>query len=320
MLGRRHYRVKVLQALYAFIQGGEPRMEIAEKNLMKSIEMVYQLFSLQFSFLFELMHFYEFRMEESRNKFYPTADELNPSYKLLQNRILKILQENEPLKKRIEHWSISWTEEQEMVRITYMRLKASKDLQSYLNSGENSIEEDRSFLVKLFRKNVANNQDLRSFCESKSIHWQDDFDVVSGYAIKAIMILPKTFSNKEDIVSLFIKENEDEAAEDDKFISQLFRTTIMHSEEYGKLIGSRSKNWEVERIALTDMIILKMALAELLHFQEIPVKVTLNEYIEISKHFSTQKSKQFINGILDKLVADLKDQDLIKKSGRGLIQ
>ncbi len=320
MLGRRHYRIKVLQALYAYFQGGETRLEIAEKNLMKSIEMVYQLFGLQFSFLFELMHFYEYRMEESKNKFYPTADELNPSLKLLQNRLLKILMENEPLKKQIERYSISWTEEQDMVRKTSMKLKASKDLQTYFNSGENSFEDDRNYLIRIFRKNVANNSDLRSFCEERSIHWHDDFDIISGYAIKALMIIPENFSPKSDIIDLFTKDNEDEAAESNEFISSLFRKTIMHSEEFEKLISSRSKNWELERIALTDVIILKMALAEVLYFKQIPVKVSLNEYIEISKHFSTQKSKQFINGILDKLVADLREQDLVKKSGRGLIQ
>lgn len=320
MLGRRHYRVKVLQALYAFFQGGEPRIEIAEKNLFKSIEMVYQLFSLQFSFLFELLHFYEYRMEESKNKFYPTADEINPNLKLLQNRLLKILRENEPLAKQIERYSISWTEEQEMIRKTYMRLRGAKDLQIYLNSGENSFEDDRNYLIKFFRKNVANNADLRSFCEERSIHWHDDFDVASGYAIKALMIIPGNFSSRDDIIRLFIKDNEDEAAESDEFISQLFRKTILHSEEFETMISSRSKNWELERIALTDVIILKMALAEVLHFQQIPVKVSLNEYIEISKHFSTQKSKQFINGILDKVVADLKEKNLVKKTGRGLIQ
>ncbi|MCX6284570.1 MAG: transcription antitermination factor NusB [Bacteroidetes bacterium] len=320
MLGRRHYRVKVLQALYAYFQGGESRIEIAEKNLLKSIEMVYQLFSLQFSFLFELIHFYEYRMEESKNKFYPTADELNPSKKLMQNRVLKMLAGNVPLKKQIEGYSISWTEEQDLVRKTYMKLKVSKDLQSYLISGETTFEEDRSFLIKLFRKNVANNADLRSFCEERSIHWHDDFDVASGFAIKAMMIMPGNFMDKEDIVSLFTKDNEDEAAESNEFITKLFSLTIIHSEEFEKLISSRSKNWELERIALTDIIILKMALAEVLYFPVIPVKVSLNEYIEISKHFSTQKSKQFINGILDKLVADLTEQDSIKKSGRGLIQ
>ncbi|MEI8006561.1 MAG: transcription antitermination factor NusB [Bacteroidota bacterium] len=320
MLGRRHYRVKVLQALYAFFQGGEPKMELAEKNLHKSIEMVYQLFSMQFSFLFELIHHYEYRMAESKTKFYPTADELNPSLKLLQNRLLKLLLENEPMAKHIERYSISWTEEQEMVRKSGMKLKASKDLHTYLKSGESSFEDDRNYLVKLFRKYVANNADLRSLCEERSIHWHDDFEIVASYAIKALMIIPEDFSFKSDIISLFTKDNEDEAAESKEFISQLFRKTIIHSEEFEKMIGERSKNWELERIALTDIIILKMALAEVLYFQQIPVKVTLNEYIEISKSFSTQKSKQFINGILDKLVADLKDQGRLKKTGRGLIQ
>jgi len=319
MLGRRHYRVKALQALYAYFQGGETRIDIAEKNLLKSIAMVYQLFSLQLSFLFELMHFYEYRMEESRNKFLPTADELNPSQKLLQNRMLKMLQENVNLKKQIESWSISWTEDQDLLRKTYMKLKASKDLQVYLSSGEDSYEEDQVYLVKLFRKHVANNAELRSYCEEKSIHWQDDFDVVSGFAIKAMTMLPENFPSKESILSVFVKDKEDEVAEGEEFIAQLFCKTILHSDEYGKMISTRSQNWELERIALTDVIILKMALTELLHFPQIPVKVSMNEYIEISKHFSTQKSKQFINGILDKLVSDLKEKGLVNKSGRGLI-
>lgn len=320
MLGRRHYRVKVLQALYAYFQGGESRIETAEKNLLKSVDMVYQLFSLQFSFLFELVHFYGFRMEESKNKFYPTEAERNPSQKLLLNRLLKILQENEPLSKEIERYKFSWTEEQEMVRKAYMKLRSSKELLAYLESPEDSFEDDRSYLIKLYRKFIANNSDLRSFCEERSIHWHDDFDVAAGSAIKVLMMIPGDFRKNEELTSVFSKESEEEQAESVKFIRELFTKTILHSEEFGQMISSRSKNWELERIALTDIIILKMALTEVLFFQQIPVKVSLNEYIEISKHFSTQKSKQFINGILDKLVADLREQDRIKKTGRGLVQ
>jgi N utilization substance protein B len=320
MLGRRHFRVKVLQSLYAFFQGGEPRIQVAEKNLVRSVEMVYELFCLEFSFLFEVIHFYESRMEDAKNKFYPTDEELNPSTKLLQNRLLKILAENKHLEKEIRHFSISWTQEQEIVRKTVMKMKSSKDLLAYLNSGKDSFEEDRNTLIKLFRKHVANNADLYSFCEERNIHWHDDFDVASGFAIKALMIIPEDFPVTGQLYQLFSKDNEEEAAESEEFLVQLFNLTILNSMEFEKLIEVRTKNWEIDRIALTDIIILKMALAELLFFPQIPVKVTLNEYIEISKHFSTQKSKQFINGILDKLVTDLREQDRIKKTGRGLIQ
>ena len=295
-------------------------MDVAEKNLLKSVEMVYQLFCLEFSFLFELIHFYQYRMEEAKNKFYPTDEELNPNTKLLQNRLLQVLKENEHLQKEIRNYSISWTQEQEMVRKTVMKMKSSKDLLAYLNSGKNTFEEDRNILVKLFRKNVANNSDLHSFCEENSIHWHDDFEIASGFAIKALMIIPERFSPKDQLYHLFSRDNEDETAEGEEFLSQLFTQTIIHSPEFEKLIEERTRNWEIDRIALTDIIILKMALAELMYFEHIPVKVTLNEYIEISKHFSTQKSKQFINGILDKLVSDLRDQEMIKKTGRGLVQ
>ncbi len=319
MLGRRHYRIKVLQALYAYFQGGEARIEVAEKNLLHSLDKVYELYYLQLSFLLEVIHFYRFRMEESKTKFYPTPEEVNPSYKLSENRLLLQLQQNLDLAAQLGKYKISWTEEQEMVRKVYQKLKTSKDLDDYLNSGESSYHEDQVFLERLFRKFIAKSADLQYYFEERSIYWYDDFDVAAVFVLKSIKLMSESFGEKNSLTALFSKDQEDDPAEDRKFILDLFRKTIMNSEESDKLIDDRTRNWELDRIALTDILLIKMALTELTTFSQIPVKVTMNEYIEISKQFSSQKSKLFINGILDKLVLDLTEEKKIRKTGRGLM-
>jgi N utilization substance protein B len=319
MLGRRHYRIKVLQALYAYFQGGEARIEIAEKNLLNSLDKVYELYFLQISFLLEVIHFYRFRTEESKTKFYPTPEEVNPSYKLSENRLIMQLQQNVQLQDQMVKFRISWTEEQEMVRKVYQKLKAGKDLAEYLNSGVSSYREDQDFLEKLFRKYIAKSPDLQFYFEERNIFWDDDFEVTAVFVIKTIKLMTESFTENESLTGLLTKGQDVDEDEDRKFIRELFRKTIMNSEESDKLIDARTRNWELERIALTDILLIKMALTELTHFSQIPVKVTMNEYIEISKQFSSQKSKLFINGILDKLVSDLTEENKIKKTGRGLM-
>ena len=319
MLGRRHYRIKVLQALYAYFQGGEARIEIAEKHLLYSLDKVYELYFLQLSFLLEVIHFYRFRMEESKTKFYPTPEEVNPNYKLSENRLILQLQNNLDLNEKILNYKISWTTEQEMVRNVYQKLKTGKDLSEYLDSGVSSYEEDQNFLEKLFRKFIAKSPDFQFYCEERNLFWEDDFEVAAVFVLKTIKLMSESFGERDKLPELFTKGQEDDQDDDRKFILDLFRKTIMSSESSDKLIDERTRNWELERIALTDILLIKMALTELTNFSQIPVKVTMNEYIEISKQFSSQKSKLFINGILDKLVSDLTEAKKIKKTGRGLM-
>ena len=319
MLGRRHYRIKVLQALYAYFQGGEARIEAAERNLLNSLDKVYELYFLQLSFLLEVIHFYRFRMEESKTKFYPTPEEVNPSYKLSENRLIMQLQHNNQLTENQTKYKISWTEEQEMVRKIYQKLKASKDLAEYMGSGENSYREDQDFLEKLFRKFIAKSPDLQFYFEERNIFWDDDFEVAAVFVLKTIKLMSESFDDRDSLTALLTKGQEVDPDDDRKFIIDLFRKTIMSTEESDKLIDARTRNWELERIALTDILLIKMALTELTSFSQIPVKVTMNEYIEISKQFSSQKSKLFINGILDKLVSDLTEENKIRKTGRGLM-
>lgn len=309
----------MLQALYAYFQGGEARLDTAEKNLLLSINKITELYFLQLSFLLEVLHYYRFRSEEAKAKFVPTEDDLNPNLKLLNNKILIQLQENEELAGRIRQYKISWTEEQEMVRKVFLKIKGSKDHAEYLNSGKSSYEEDHDYLLRLFRKYIAKSGDLQFYCEERNLFWADDFEVAAIFVLKTLKILSEAFSPKDELLSLLRKDQDEDIADDRDFILELFRKTLLHTEEFDKRIETRTRNWELERIALTDIILIKMALTEFIYFPQIPIKVTMNEYIEISKQFSSVKSKLFINGILDKLVDDLTSEKIINKTGRGLM-
>ena len=319
MLGRRYYRIKVLQALYGYFQGADEKRERGEKELLKSIDKLYELYYLLFSFILEIHFFYGRRMEEAKHKFYPSEAEVNPNPKFLANQVIAMFAENKDLQKQFSRYKISWSEDQEMVRRMYQKIKDSKEHRDYLASGENSFREDRDFIYKILRKIIARSDEFRSWCEERYLHWYDDFDMGAALALKTLKLLPQKFSKSQSLSSLFEKEVEDDPAEDKVFIRNLYRKTIDKSSDYEKRISGKTKNWELERIALTDIILIKMAMTEFRYCPTIPVKVTLNEYIEISKYFSTPKSKLFINGILDKLVEELRAEDKVKKKGRGLI-
>ena len=319
MLGRRHFRIKVLQGLYAYFQGGEPMITKAEKNLLQSIDRVTELYFIQLSFFLEFIDFYEQRMEDAKHKFYPSEDELNPNAKLLSNRVVCMLRENKDLQSKIREYKISWTEDRDDILKVYKRIHESKEHKAYLSSEESSYQEDQQFVAKVLKKYILRSEELQHICESRSIHWVDDFEIAAIFLVKTIKLLPDDFPASASLVSLFTRDKETDPKEEHQFIIELFRKAITHSDEFETLIQTRLKNWELDRIALTDIILIKMALAEFLYFPSIPVKVTMNEYIELSKLFSSVKSKLFINGILDKLVADLTAEDRIKKVGRGLI-
>lgn len=319
MVGRRYYRIKVLLALYAWFQGGEHRIEVAEKNLLQSIDKFYELYFLLFSFLIEITDFYRRRTEDAKSKFLPSEEELNPNKKFLENRLLASILKNKDLQRQFNRYKFSWTEEQDMIRKVFLKMRNSKDLNDYLNSGNSSFKEDKEILYKLFRKFITRSSELQYYCEERSIHWNDDYDLAALFIQKTIQLIPEQFTEEATFTSLLNKEEDNDPSDEQRFILELFRKTIVHSEEFEQMIEGKTKNWELDRIALTDIILIKMALTELIDFPTIPIKVTLNEYIDISKNYSTPKSKLFINGILDKLVESLNADEKIIKRDRGLI-
>jgi len=314
MLNRRHLRIKVLQSLYAFYQSHKTDAYQGQKELLQSIERMYDLYLFLLLTLPELKNKGELRLEENKKKLLPSADDLNPNRKFVDNRIIESIENQSTLRAESENRKVNWlgAHEQEIFRKMYLHIRESEVYFEFMNNGNDDFEDDKAFAVQLFKKEVANFPPLYDYFEEKSIHWMDDIDLACSMVIKTL----KSFSETEDntILPLY-KEDDDEK----EFIIDLFRKTIEFDKENIKIIDELTKNWEVDRIAKMDVILMKMALTELQVCPSIPTKVTLNEYIEISKFYSTPKSNVFINGVLDKAVDKLKSLNKIQKIGRGLM-
>lgn len=315
MLNRRFIRIKVMQALYGFFQSDTHDLAKAEKELFKGIDKIYDLYIYQLSFLLELRHVAIVLMEEAKNKRLPTKDDLDPNLKFINNKFIAKLAENIHLQREMNNRKISWNNEFEFVKKVYNTIKAGDEFGKYMNVSDDSFKTDRDFMSEVFKEYVADYELINHIYEEKNLHWGDDIYIVNPMVVKTIESFKENAAPDFELIPLYKDEEEDE-----QFIKDLFCQTILKSDETEKLIGDKTQNWEVERIAMMDVLLMKMAITEILHFSNIPVKVTLNEFIEISKMYSTPKSKLFINGILDKLLIDFKAGNMLSKMGRGLME
>lgn len=313
MLNRRHLRVKVLQALYAYYQSTDADATVSEKELFKAVDRIYELYIYLLLTFEELQRQGERRLEEGKNKMRPTEEDLNPNRKFVDNKIIQILTDHEDLRQYSEELKVNWVgdEKQELFRKMYLEIREGETYFEYMNNDQSGFEEDKAFMVALFKTDIANFQHLYNYFEELSIHWLDDIDLACSMVLKTIKSFEEDGSNP--ILPLY-KDEEDER----KFIRELLRKTIVMDSENEVLIDELTSNWELDRIARMDIILMKMAITELQIFNNIPTKVTLNEYIEISKFYSTPKSNGFINGVLDKAISRLEGQGMIQKAGRGL--
>ncbi|NUM50378.1 MAG: transcription antitermination protein NusB [Flavobacteriales bacterium] len=314
MLSRRLQRIKVLQALYAFFQSDNTEIQKAENELFLSLNRVYELYIYFLLLPIDVVGVASQKIEDYKQKILPTKEDLNPNLKFVNNRLISAIANNIQLKTFAENKKISWQLYDEEIRKFFNLIKQSDEYQIYMNSENNSFEEDRKILIDLYKILLPQFELIFDKFQEKSIYWNlEDIDY-------ALMLCIKTFEACEketqqlNVMPIY-KDDEDDTA----FIKNLFRKTILHNTENEVYISDKTKNWEIERIALIDIILMKMAITELLYFSSVPIKVTLNEYIEISKLYSSPNSKVFINGILDKLVADFKSKKIINKQGRGLI-
>ncbi len=314
MLNRRHLRIKVLQALYAYYRSDGNDYSAGEKELFFGINKIYEMYIFYLLLFGELIAFAEFRIEENKKKKLPSAADLNPNMKFVNNQIFAFLSCNKKLKDASANHKINWVGEQDLVRKLYYQIVEDEVYQEFMETDTSSLEEDRAFALKIFKKVIANFDQVHNYFEEKSIYWNDDIDFTCSMVLKTI----KTFHEKTDMNSPILALYKDESDEKE-FARTLFRRSIMKDEANQEIIQKYSQNWEIERIALMDTLLMKIALTEAQEFETIPLKVTLNEYIDISKFYSTPKSNGFINGILDKAFNDLNESGDIKKVGRGLI-
>ena len=314
MLNRRHLRIKVLQILYAFFQSKENDVLKAQKELLLSVERMYDLYLYLLLTFSELKRAAETSNEIKKNKLRPNESDLKPNLKWVENKLVLKIEQTDALNKIANTRKINWSgaENQELFRKMFLQLKESETYFEFMGNSLNDFEEDKKFALALFKNEIVNSEFLHHFIEEKSIFWQDDIDLCCSMAIKTLKI-----STEDTPISLLplYKENDDEK----DFILNLCRDTITMNDQNEKLIEILAENWELDRIAKMDVLLLKLALTELQTCSNIPTKVTMNEYIEISKFYSTPKSNLFINGILDKAIVLLTKENKINKIGRGLM-
>lgn len=304
-----------MQALYAFFQSDNKDMAKGERELFVGIDKIYDLYIYQLAFLVELQHVANVLSEDAKNKKLPTSNDLNPNLKFIENKFITQLAENIHLKREMNNRRISWNNEFELVKKVFNNIKANEEYAKYMALNDNSYQTHADFAIEIFKENMADFELLNHFYEEKNLNWGDDIYLINPMIVKTIESFNENAQPDFALLPLYKDKEEDE-----QFIKDLFRQTILLEPQTKKLIADKTKNWEVERIAMMDVLLMKMALTEILHFPGIPVKVTLNEFIEISKIYSTPKSKVFINGILDKLLLDLKTEGKLNKMGRGLME
>jgi len=316
MINRRFLRIKALMQYYAHTQTENKTFVETEKQLLQSINKVYELFIYQLSFLMEIFYFAENMMQEAKNKHLPTEEEKNPNTRFVDNAIYRMIAENKNYKKLLGAYAINWKEDEEIIRRMYKEIRQSRPFQEYMVKPAD-FEQDKTYAVQLFKAWVTSSHILHNKYEEMNIHWYDDFYMANNLVIKFIQSITTDW-NEETAFPKLLGEDDAAKNEDLVFVKKLLSEATSKDAEIEKIISDFLTNWEPERIALLDMLIMKLAVVEFLYFPSIPVKATLNEYIEISKEYSTPKSKIFINGVLDKIIRDLKEKGKLNKSGRGL--
>lgn len=320
MLSRRFLRIKVLQAIYAFMQDGPESINTGERQLLISLDKLYELYIRQLSLLIEISDFARRRLEENKLKFLPTEEDLHPNTRFIDNRVINQLSNNRDYLKKCHSFKISWADEEELIRKLYNLLRESDFFAAYMDGPEPQYKEDKELVEKVFNSIFAESELLQSYFEERSIYWSDDFEISFIMIQKTIRGFQADNDEYTLLPSLLKDENDADGSEDLEFVKNLYRKTLIHSDEFNTIIADKAQNWELDRIALMDILLLKMAMTEFVDFPSIPVKVTLNEYIELAKSFSTPKSKIFINGILDKLIVEFKASGRLLKTGRGLME
>lgn len=319
MLYRRHLRIKALQALYSWFTGSTEDLPSGEKQLLQSVTKIYELFIWQLSFLTEVRKFAEVRMEENKQKFYPTDEDLNPRLNFINNKLLTALASNIDFQRKESAFKTNWGEQEEMVRKFYMLLRDQDFYHIYVQNEHVTLEDDKRFLIKVVDLLMGDFDLLKSFYEERSVHFTDGYDLVTILLIKFIDTFSHKFDNTTPLPDIYKTEN-GAREEDIQFLKKLYRYVITRDAEATEILKLKTNNWEYDRVPLMDLILLKMAMVELKEMDTVPVKVTLNEYIELAKYFSTKNSKTFVNGVLDRLIREFKEEGKIKKIGRGLIE
>ncbi|MFV0530871.1 MAG: transcription antitermination factor NusB [Flavobacteriales bacterium] len=313
MLGRRHLRSKVMQAMYAYECSGED-MLVVEKNMFSGIEKIFDLYVYSINFLLEVRNLADTKLEIRKKRRLASEEDLNPNKRFVNNPVLEYLSKNPQINEYTSKNSqLTWDETDEYVKQIYTAILDTDEYHRYMTKEKVSFEDHKRIILRIFKYTIAPNEKIGEWYEDQEITWFDDYQISNTMVYRTLEHITEQEKEHFKVYKVFKDE------EDEEFTKKLFRTTIHEKQRTGKIIAEKAKNWDIDRIAKVDYIILKLALTELLEFPNIPPKVTLNEYIELAKEYSTPKSRIFVNGILDSTLKEFSEKQKLIKSGRGLL-
>ena len=313
MFSRRLLRIKIMQGLYAFYKAGDKTIEFAEKELNVSLTRTYYLYHLLMLLIVDLSNHAQKKIEIAREKKIPSGQDLNPNKNFIENRLISQLENNEQLSQYLQSHSLNWIQTPELIKGLFLKLEESPTYSNYMAIKQPNYSQDRQFVIDLYQDVINEYDPLYQVLEEQSIYWNDEVDFIIMMIIKTL----KDFKEDQKPDTRLMPEFRDE--EDEEFTRVLFRKTILNKDESLEYIKKYTENWDPERLAFIDLLLMQMAICEMIEFPFIPTKVTLNEYIDISKYYSTRNSNVFINGVLDKITRFLKEENKIIKKGKGLI-
>ena len=309
MLNRRHIRIKVMQSLYSYFSIETEDLAASQKLMLKHFNEVIELKFVLISLLVELVNYADNFYEQAKKKHFPTSSDLDPNKKFIDNQIIHNIQNDSMLMKEISKYSSFWlNNDHDILNKIFIDVNKSDLYNTYLDSNINNIDYDKKFIVDVMNQYILNHQLVHHMLEERSIYWIDDLPFIATIFFGDIKNDNNIFSKK------VFKDLSDK-----NFALDLFKSVINNNITYDNIIIKFSENWELDRIAKMDQLIIKMAFAEIMTMEELPVKVTLNEYIEISKYYSTKKSRVFINGLLDNFIRTYIKEGKITKVGKGLV-
>ena len=317
MLSRRLLRIKTVKALYSYFQSGAESIPRSEKELDTAIRKSYELYLLLIALIGEVARLARERIEINRAKLMPTDEDLHPNVRFVDNRVVRIIEDSSVLGDAMTRCKASWRGQEAIVKRLYQDMIAAPYYKRYMEAPvpedeKEAFAADRKFIIDFLSTHIEDNEYLEEALEESSLFWVDDLSYCLGLAIRTIGFLNETSTDPE-IMPMYKNK------EDEEYVETLFRKALLNHEEYFGYIDRFTRNWDFDRIAFMDKIIMLAAMTELVQFPTIPVKVTLDEFIEISKYYSTPGSSVFVNGILDKAVVQLTQEGKIAKQGRGLI-
>ena len=308
MINRVLIRLKIVQIVYAYYQNGGKNLDTAEKELFFSLSKSYDLYNYLLLLMVEITKQAERKQHAAKNKLLPTAEELYPNTKFVDNRFIAQLEVNKQLNDFVVNQKKTWANEEEFIKQLFEKIQETDIYKEYMASDTSSYEEDRELWRKLYKKVIFNNEELDRVLEDQSLYWNDDKEIVDTFVLKTIKRFEEENGANQELLPEFKSE------EDKDFARRLFRRTLLNADYYRHLISENTRNWDLDRVAFMDVVIMQIALAEILSFPNIPISVSLNEYVEIAKLYSTSKSGAFINGTLDGIVKLLQKENKLTKN------